>query len=348
MVGYVFPYGSQNHSNAGAGLIDCTTGKFLANGANYNHVSAGADAHRAYQFYSNSGAVTLFGRPSINVVDGSEPSLQEYYSRGRFAGLDQINATNISTYIDSVAIGSAYIADAAINSAKIAGTIQSNNYSSTAGWQINKSGEMYLNQANVRGQINVGDYTGYTWPPAGKGGVHISSGGILFGTYNGGGKYFQVTSGMDGNQAAIYTNIPAYIEDSQITTAKIGSAQIDTLRIAGNNVTVSGQAVGTGTTTFYLNAPEGGVINIVACNMGGSGQADYLHVKVNGNTTNYFRGMEITEFVTTNQESGAGYESVARTSSAVEIGSVPVGGGNHAITVISNTYYRVLGLLTMR
>jgi hypothetical protein len=79
MVGYVFPYGSVNNSNSGAGIIDCKTGLFVATGNNWNQSSTGATSHRAYQFYAGANATQLFGRPMVNVVDGTEPSLREYF-----------------------------------------------------------------------------------------------------------------------------------------------------------------------------------------------------------------------------------------------------------------------------
>lgn len=78
------------------------------------------------------------------------------------------------------------------------------------------------------GSVNVGNFTGYAWPTAGLGGAHLSENGFLIGNNNGGGKYFQIDSGLNTGNAAIYTNIPAYLED----------AQVQTLKIAGNAVTV--------------------------------------------------------------------------------------------------------------
>lgn len=74
------------------------------------------------------------------------------------AAIDTANIANAaitSALIDDAAITSAKILNAAITSAKIANTIQSDNYSATnnTGWQINKSGTMYINQINARGTI---------------------------------------------------------------------------------------------------------------------------------------------------------------------------------------------------
>lgn len=139
----------------------------------------------------------------------------------------------------------------------------------------------------------------------------------------------------------------ASIENASITNAKIGNAAIDTLKVAGNSITVSGQCGGTGWQEFWLNAPYGGTINIVACNMGSdSGAADILYVFVNGVVVNAFRGPITTAYVSDGYATG--WMAPVSTASATEVNSVEVGGGNHHIAVYSSTYFRVLGLLTMR
>ncbi|NQZ53211.1 MAG: DUF1983 domain-containing protein [Piscirickettsiaceae bacterium] len=73
-----------------------------------------------------------------------------------FATLDQITSVNISTYIAGVAIQTAHIANAAITNAKIGDVIQSAAYSAgTAGWKLDKNGNMELNSAVFRGTIDV-------------------------------------------------------------------------------------------------------------------------------------------------------------------------------------------------
>ena len=78
-VGYVFPYNSTNNSNISAGIWDCKTGIKVGDGTNYCHATTGANIHRAYQYYADLDAVQYFGRPMINLVDGTEPSLREYF-----------------------------------------------------------------------------------------------------------------------------------------------------------------------------------------------------------------------------------------------------------------------------
>lgn len=66
--------------------------------------------------------------------------------QGDFATLDQITAANISTYIASGAIGNAYIGN----------VIQSGNYvAGSAGWKIDKTGQMEMNNATFRGDIDI-------------------------------------------------------------------------------------------------------------------------------------------------------------------------------------------------
>jgi hypothetical protein len=79
-VGYLYPAGSTNNSNAGAGIFDCTTGELVKSGFNYNQLPDGSVGHRAYQFYASNGAEQLFGRPMVNLVDGTEPSLREFFA----------------------------------------------------------------------------------------------------------------------------------------------------------------------------------------------------------------------------------------------------------------------------
>lgn len=79
-VGYVYPQGSTGNSNDGAGVWDCKTGTKFSDGWNYCHAPGGAKGHRAYQYYAGLGSTQLFGRPMVNVVDGTEPSLRECFA----------------------------------------------------------------------------------------------------------------------------------------------------------------------------------------------------------------------------------------------------------------------------
>jgi len=72
-VGYLFPRNSAGKTHAGAGVWDMATGIKIADGWNYCFRPDGFQpSHRAYQFYATNGAYQAFGRPIIELVDGSE------------------------------------------------------------------------------------------------------------------------------------------------------------------------------------------------------------------------------------------------------------------------------------
>lgn len=64
------------------------------------------------------------------------------------------------------------------------------------GTTLNINGNLVSATGTFSGAINVGSYTGYTWPASGGTGAHLSSSGLLIGNYYDG-KYFQVTSSGD-------------------------------------------------------------------------------------------------------------------------------------------------------
>lgn len=101
------------------------------------------------------------------------------------------------------------------------------------------AGALSAASGTFSGAVNVGSFTGYSWPPAGLGGAHIGANGLLLGNFNGSGKYFQIDSGLTTGNAAIYTNIPAFV---------------DTLNIAGNAVTIPNSAFTAGN---YRNTTNG-------------------------------------------------------------------------------------------
>ncbi len=108
-VGYVFPYGSTGNTHDGAGIYDCKTGALVAGGVNFNHNVGGANGHRAYQYYASPQSTQLFGRPMINLVDGSEPSLREYFESSAVLASAIAYGTNLIANSDqSAAMTMAY------------------------------------------------------------------------------------------------------------------------------------------------------------------------------------------------------------------------------------------------
>ena len=129
---------------------------------------------------------------------------------------------------------------------------------------------------HVKGQVSVGAFDGYAWPTAGLGGAHLSDSGFLIGNANGGGKYFQIVSGYGtGGNAAIYTNIPAYIEDLQVDTIKIKNNAITTPLYAESATTSGAQ-------TISGDFQVGAVILIIKVRT--SMTSGDVYVKCNGNT----------------------------------------------------------------
>lgn len=100
-VGYLFPAGSVGNTHGGAGIYDCTTGALVAGGFNYNQRAGYTDPyHRAYQYYASLGAHQVFGRPMVNLVDGAEPSLREYFEAGAV-----LNSALLPIETEDIALG---------------------------------------------------------------------------------------------------------------------------------------------------------------------------------------------------------------------------------------------------
>ena len=151
---------------------------------------------------------------------------------GSVNGRKPITASNASTYIASAAIGDAQIAN----------TIQSTNYSSSAGWQINKSGTATFNEVALRGAINGGAFTGWSWPAAGNYGFHLGPNGLLLGNANNG-RYFQVT-----NDGQIYAPGFQIVNGSATFSGTLSGAIVNTDQIVGNAAAAASSTTTTGAT----------------------------------------------------------------------------------------------------
>ncbi len=80
-VGYIYPAGSSGNVLNSGGVWDCSTGIKVASGSSFNHLPGRTViTHRAYQYYAGQDSVQILGAPTVNVVDGTEPSLREYFS----------------------------------------------------------------------------------------------------------------------------------------------------------------------------------------------------------------------------------------------------------------------------
>lgn len=147
------------------------------------------------------------------------------------AKIATLNAAVIgSGFINSARINTASITNATITNAQIAGDIFSTNWSfGVSGWYLARSGELHANNANFRGQIVGGAYSGYAWPANGGTGYYIGPSGLLLGNANTG-KYFQVSA--DGDiHAPGFSVVNGVMSVSQINL-------IDTVNLRSQSVTI--------------------------------------------------------------------------------------------------------------
>lgn len=176
----------------------------------------------------------------LQVQEGDVVTAWGPSERDSVGELNPITPSNVSTYVGADAIGVTQLGT----------TLQTTNFSATAGWQIKKDGTATFNSVKVRGEINGGAFTEFAWPAAGQSGFHLGPNGLALGNANDG-KYFLVES--NGNVTAPGLKIVNGV-------LSIGQAGvINTLNIAGSAVTVSTYAEG------YLPTLTLGTSNVDVC-----------------------------------------------------------------------------------
>ncbi len=85
-VGFIYPRNSTGKTNDGAGIWDMSTGVKISDGVNYCFYPDGRQPiHRAYQFYSTANAYQAFGRPLVELVDGTETPFMASFDANRAA-----------------------------------------------------------------------------------------------------------------------------------------------------------------------------------------------------------------------------------------------------------------------
>ena len=95
-----------------------------------------------------------------------------------------------------VYVADAFIQNASITNAKIGGDIWSSNYAwESSGWYLQRNGDIYANNARLRGHIAGGAFSSYAWPSSGEG-FYLGPEGLRLGNL-GTGKYFNVGAGGD-------------------------------------------------------------------------------------------------------------------------------------------------------
>lgn len=161
-----------NRSNVGAGAATFTTSPTVTLGGTgdtrtLSLANFGSNREVVVTASVTFNSVTYTDRITVVRLDASTAAAGA--TVGATIGVNlggQINAGNVSTFIanaaiqnaqiGSAAITEAKIADAAITNAKIANVIQSANFvSGSAGWSIDKAGNIELNAAVFRGTIDV-------------------------------------------------------------------------------------------------------------------------------------------------------------------------------------------------
>ena len=121
-IGLIHATGTIYASSTGfSGIYRLNTGTKIAVGTDYKRLSGTTTrSHRTYLYYSTDPTTEIeWYWPGFFEINGNEPTLQDLLSTSNISGLNQITATNASTYIANAAIGSAQIGDAAITTAKI-------------------------------------------------------------------------------------------------------------------------------------------------------------------------------------------------------------------------------------
>lgn len=187
-------------------------------------------------------AITIYDNGGNVIFSSGGVPLSAVVGAGAFAGLDQINVLNSSTYISNVAIKTAMIADAAISSAKIANEISSTtwNAGTKTGWRINRNGD-------IEGQ-SVTIYNS-------AGSVIFSSGGTSVANVSGLGDFAtldQITVANASTYIASAAISNALIANAAITTAKIQDLTVSTLKIANRAITSTTAKVKTASQNLSL------------------------------------------------------------------------------------------------
>lgn len=250
---------------------------------------------------------------------------------------------------NSVRITTATIGDGTIGSAKIADTIQSTNYSASAGWQINKAGTATFNNVTVRGAVfassgeftgsvtsaglNGGAYSGYAWPASGTG-FHLGPSGLLLGNANTG-PHFQVTSTGD-----LYAPGFTIIGGAATFSGAISADVVKTASIEGAAVT-SGYSSSTAGdyTSVTISVPAGASSIIVVAYVG-----DPYQTSFGGGKDAYFSTALPTGYLSVNGVQQAVQQGVLVWST----GSPAVGTYTVAIYRNANSGTMTLGVLVTK
>jgi hypothetical protein len=175
----------------------------------------------------STGQVTGLGTLATQSSVNWNTQISNIPAFGNFAYLSTITSANISTYIASAAIGTAYISD--LNATKLTsgsisvGTTISGNYSpGSTGWYINGSGNAEFNQITVRSGQVTGALLKATAVPLFYSGVS-----------------YVINSGVTADVNAVYVRYivsgsPVYVPHIPVWTGTVPEPETAAHRIAGS------------------------------------------------------------------------------------------------------------------
>lgn len=326
---------------------------------NYGNNTIDPNGYIYINSYVPAGAYLEFS--CVAIEQGDAPS---GWSPPALDAFNKITSSNVSTYIASAAIDNAQIANLdayKINTGYLsADRIQGNTITA------DKIDSRNLTIKDASGNIIFGAGNNLDWSRiqsqpssiynsnisintngtlSGAGGGQVSLGGLGAGNFA---FLNQISAANISTYIATAAIGGAYIAEATIATANIGVAQIDTLRIAGNAVTITAAAAGTSTSTVYLSASQGGLLNLIMqVDQSGAVAADQVfYVYINGLLYDILQGNQVV-IGNTGGDSGT---DIYAYSEVTRVRSVAVGAGTTTVTFASpgGRFYTAIAMITQR
>ena len=240
----------------------------------------------------------------------------------------------------------AITAEATARSNAIAAETSSRNQQiSTFNTSLGNVSAAVTQEANTRASVDGYLGSRYTLSVTNSGGGYASVAGMEIANTSSGGRQitnhiaffadrFYIAHGSSTASSAPFEVVggrvyikSAVIQDASITNAKIGTAEVSTLKIAGNAVTVPVGGTGNGSfPTYYLNMPVGGTIIVIV-------SGNYLAPKGSSHTSVYLSAV-CNGIASLSVGISLPFEM---SGSSVAVGSFPVGPGVHSVTGIWST-----------
>lgn len=223
--------------------------------------------------------------------------------------------------------------------------MQSSNYvAGSAGWRLTRAGVFEANSGIFRGavsgsQFTTGTFTSYSWPAFGTG-TYLGPDGLRIGNFSSG-RYFEVSA--LGNIAA-----PGFTVVNGVLTISQANV-INTLNLAGNAVSVTGSATGTGATvSVAFTVPAGQTWNFTCLGfqttrIGGSNTSGDSTLSITGAST------AVVEIVRSVEDGTGGVPQwVHQSASVVSVLERSAGTHTFSLTGFSGTNKSIVVIVTKR